>query len=78
MAKSPNTGLPAKAATSEHESRKVSGLEQMMYNYNVDITDAVDTARAMIRLPPTNRPASGFSMSGSLNSNTPTNRSGNQ
>lgn len=78
MAKSPNPGLPTKAATSEKDSSKVSGLEQVMYNYRVDITDAVDTARAMLRLPPANRPSAGFSVSGSLNSNNPTNRTGNQ
>lgn len=78
MAKSPNPGLPTKAATSEKDSSKVSGLEQLMYNYRVDITDAVDTARAMLRLPPVNRPSAGFSTSGSLNSNTPAHRTGNQ
>lgn len=77
MTKSPNSGLPAKAATSEKESRKVSGLEQMMYNYNVDITDAVATARTMFGLPLTGRPTSGFSVSGSLNSNNPTHRTSN-
>ena len=78
MAKSTNTGLPAKAATSEKESKQVSGLEQMMYNYTVDITDAVNMARNMVRLPPVTAQPSGFNMSGSLNSNNPSNRQGNQ